>query len=114
MKKKFHKLSKSNSVIDWIENLLKTPIVDQRNYCLWVILVPYLLNIKHLSEEDTFTILKEWLQKCNDVKKLSFDPKSKIYSTIKGNKGYKPISFLKLKEDNKELFLILESKTIHY
>ena len=40
--------------------------------------------------------------------------KSKIYSTIKGNKGYKLISFSKLKEENKELFLILESKTIHY
>jgi hypothetical protein len=108
------KFNKKGDRIEWIEKLLQTPIEDRRNYCLWAILVPYLLIVKLLSEEDTFTILKEWLQKCNDLKKLSFEPKSKIYSIIKGNKGYKPISFSKLKEENKELFLILESKTSHY
>lgn len=96
--------------IEWIEKLLQTSIEDNRNYCLWAILVPYLLNIKHLSEEDTFTILKEWLQKCNDLKKLSFEPKSKIYSTIKGNKGYKPVSLSKLKQENGELWKLLEAK----
>jgi hypothetical protein len=92
---------------DWIEKLLRTPIEDRRNYCLWAILVPYLLNVKHLSEEDTFNILKEWLEKCDELKRLSFAPEPKIYSTIKGNKGYKPISFSKLKEENNNLFNIL-------
>jgi hypothetical protein len=86
--------------IDWIERLLETPIEDHRNYCLWTILVPYLLNVKHLSEEDAFKVLIEWLQKCNHLRRLSFDPKSKIYSTIRGNRGYKPISYQKLKDEN--------------
>ena len=98
--------------IDWIERLLQTPIEDSRNYCLWAILVPYLLNIKHLSEEDTFKILKEWLQRCNELRKLSFDPKSKIQSTIRSNKGFKPISYSKLKEENITLHSQLKSSFI--
>ncbi|WP_148686284.1 DNA primase noncatalytic subunit PriX [Candidatus Nitrosocosmicus hydrocola] len=111
-KKNLRKLSECNFVIDWIENLLKTPMEDQRNYCLWAILVPYLLNVKHLSEEDTFNILKDWLQNCNDLKKLRFDPKSRIYSTIRGNKRFKPISYSKLKENNRILYSLLENKLI--
>lgn len=105
----FDKFNQQSGRIEWIEKLLQTPIPDYRNYCLWAILVPYLLIVKRLSEEDTFTVLKEWLQKCNDLKKLSFEPKSKIYSIIKGNKGYKPISFTKLEKENIDLFSIIDS-----
>ena len=103
----FDKFNQKGGRIEWIEKLLQTPIDDQRNYCLWAILVPYLLNIKHLSEEDTFAIVKEWLEKCDKLRKLSFDPKSRIRSTIKCNKGYKPISYLKLKNENSYLQNIL-------
>lgn len=102
--------SQKSGRIEWIEKLLQTPIEDHRNYCLWAILIPYLLNVKNLSEEDTFNILKEWLQKCNELRKLSFDPKSKIYSTIRGNREYKPISYTKLKDNNTDLLCIIESK----
>jgi hypothetical protein len=90
----------------------KTPIVDHRNYCLWAILVPYLLNVKRLSENDTVKVLGEWLDKCNSLRRLSFDPRSKVQSTIKGNKGFEPISLNKLKYKNKDLFLLLEGNTV--
>jgi hypothetical protein len=108
-----NKFNKKGGRIEWIEKLLQTPIEDYRNYCLWAILVPYLLNVKHLSEGDTFSILKEWLQKCSELRNLSFDPKFKIYSTIKRNKEFKPISFAKLNEKNLELVLLLKSKGIN-
>jgi hypothetical protein len=41
-----------NDFIPWIERLLKTPIPDHRKYCIWRILAPYLINVKHLSFED--------------------------------------------------------------
>jgi len=106
----FEETNQKGGRIEWIEKLLQTPIEDYRNYCLWVILVPYLLNVKHLSEEDTFANVKDWLERCDRLRKLSFDPKSKIYSTIKGNKEFKPISFVKLKENNRELYYLLECK----
>lgn len=110
--KLFNKFNQKGDTIEWIESLLKTPIEDRRNYCLWAILVPYLLNVKQLSEEDTFNILKEWLEKCNELKKLSFDPKSKINSTLRGNKGFKPISFARLEEVNEHLLILIRAKVI--
>jgi hypothetical protein len=77
---------------------------------LWAILCPYLLNVKGLSEEETDWVLEEWLDKCDRMKKLDFEPRLKIYSIIKGNKGFKPISFAKLKEEYKNLYLLLENK----
>jgi hypothetical protein len=96
--------------IGWIEKLLQTPIEDYRKDCLWRIIGPYLLNVRNLSESETAKIMEEWLDKCNRVRKLDFESKYRIYSIIKGNKDYKPISYSKLKEENTELFLKLGLK----
>ena len=53
---------------EWIEKLLETPIEDGRKYALWKILCPYLVNIKKLEYEESFKILKTWLEKCNMTK----------------------------------------------
>jgi hypothetical protein len=37
-----------NKSIDWIEQLLQTPLPEHRKYCIWRIFTPYLINIKHL------------------------------------------------------------------
>jgi hypothetical protein len=55
--------------------------------------------------------MEQWLDECNKIRLLDFEPRTKIYSIIKGNKGYKPISFAKLKEENKDLYFLLEIKT---
>ena len=49
---------------------------------------------------------------CNNLKKLDFEPKIKIYSIIKENKGFKPISYTKLKDENRELCLFLQKKNL--
>jgi hypothetical protein len=97
------------SQIDWIEKLLQTPIEDYRKDCLWRIIGPYLLNVKNLSELQSSKVMEDWLEKCSKLRKLDFEPRIKIYSIIKGNKGYKPISFAKLKDENKNLYTILSS-----
>jgi hypothetical protein len=96
------------SRIDWIEKLLQTPIADYRKDCLWRIIGPYLLNVRNLSESETAKVMEDWLDKCNKLRKLDFEPKTKIYSIIKGNKGYKPVSFTRIKDEDKELFLLLK------
>ena len=102
--------SMKETKIEWIEKLLQTPIEDYRKDCLWRIVGPYLLNFRNLSESEAAEIMENWLDRCDRLRKLDFEPKSKVYSIIKGNKGYKPISFAKLKEENKDLFLLIESK----
>ncbi|MDN5866785.1 MAG: DNA primase noncatalytic subunit PriX [Candidatus Nitrosocosmicus sp.] len=108
----FEKFNQKGGRIEWIEKLLQTPLEDYRNYCLWRIIGPYLLNVRGLSEENTVKLLQEWLDKCNGMRRLSFNPRSKIYSTIKGSRGFKPISLATLKEENRELYFLLENMNI--
>ncbi len=97
-----------NNSIPWIETLLQTGLCDHRKYCIWRILTPYLLKIRGMSSEESFGFIKDWLDKCNELERLNFNPKSKIREGLMGaSKGYYPISLEKLKDVDKELYDIL-------
>jgi hypothetical protein len=104
--------------IDWIERLLQTPLLEHRKYCIWRILTPYFINVKYLSIDDSYDKIYQWLERCNELKALDFNPKAKINGGL--NKatytGYLPISLdnpLKeprtLKTDNRELYDIIKA-----
>jgi hypothetical protein len=107
-----HYRSTESIQYEWIEKLLKTPIEEGRKYTLWKILCPYLVNIKKLENEDSFIILKTWLEKCNALKKLDFDTDTKIKDNLGNVKHYNPISLKNLKVDNKDLYLLLREKVM--
>jgi hypothetical protein len=94
----------------WIEKLLETPIEDRRKYTLWKILCPYLVNIKKLEYEESYKILKTWLEKCNNLQKLNFNYDREINTRLANVKYYNPLSIEKLKKDNKNLYLLLRQK----
>lgn len=103
------KNNNAGNMIYWIEKLLQTPINDNRYYCLWHILIPYLVNIKGISNnEEINKILMNWLDECNKLRSLSFDPKNRIKYILKGVKDFAPISQSKLKEDNPDLYRALD------
>jgi hypothetical protein len=91
-----------NTTIPWIEKLLQIPVDDYRKFAIWRILAPYLINIKGTSTENAFTMIKDWLNKCNSLRQIDFNPnyvvKYNINSAKKG--GYLPISLDKLKIEN--------------
>jgi hypothetical protein len=94
----------------WIERLLQTPLPCFRRYCLYRILVPYLVNVRKLNDEECFDILNIWLEKCNSLSKISFNIKSEIKTRLDAVKDYKPISLYKLKTENPDLYnLIIRS-----
>jgi len=98
--------------IKWInERILENPLSDYRKYIIWRILSPYLLNIKKLPKEEAYSVMKDWLDKCNTLEKLNFNAKVKIKEGIKSaQKGYFPISLEKLKEENKALYDIVVNR----
>ena len=51
--------SPRTTVILWIEKLLQTPMEDYRKNAVGLILAPYLINVRKLSYEESFTIIKE-------------------------------------------------------
>jgi Primase X len=114
---KYHHHHKYNATsikkeIKWIEILLQTPVEDYRKNAIWRILAPYLINIKNLNYEESYNIIKEWLDKCNSLKRLDFSYsyyiKYNLNSTIKV--GYFPMKFDDLKDENIKLYNILKDK----
>jgi hypothetical protein len=99
--------------IMWIEKgILENPLVDHRKYIIWRILSPYLLNVRTLPKEESYIVIKDWLDKCNKLENLNFDAKLKIKEGLKGaHKGYFPISLEKLREENKELYDTVMNRT---
>jgi hypothetical protein len=94
----------NTNTIHWIEKLLETPIEDGRKYTLWRILCPYLVNTKKLEYEQSHKILKTWLEKCNNLRKLDFNPNTEIKTKLRYVNNYKPISHNRLKKENNELY----------
>jgi hypothetical protein len=41
-----------------------------------------LLNVRNLSEKDAAKLMEDWLDKCHKLRKLDFEPRTKIYSII--------------------------------
>ena len=102
----------SSNYYRYIELLLQTPIENFRKWVLWQILCPYLVNIRKLSENDSFQILKEWLNKCNSLRKLDFNPNQKIRDELKHVENYFPLGVPRLKTDKEysDLYQILKNK----
>ncbi len=96
----------TNSIL-WIEKLIQTPIADNRKYVIWRILIPYLFNIKVLSESEVSEIIQTWLNKCHVLRSLDFSVNYLIKQNIRSRSGYPPISFTKLSSENRALYNII-------
>jgi hypothetical protein len=108
LEKRLHPKSNSN-IFCWIEKLLNTPISDFRKNAINLILAPYLVNIKKLSYQQSFNILTDWLQKCNSLRKLDYNPDYLVKSalTTASQKRIPSMKLLTLKDRNLELYNIL-------
>jgi Primase X len=106
---------RSSNTIPWIEKLLQMPIADYRKYVIWRIVLPYLFNIKKLSETEVIDTTQAWLKKCNLLKSLDFSPVYLIKQNIKNSRKHKylPISFSKLCSENQGLYDIISTKWKH-
>ena len=92
----------------WIERLLQTPLSDYRKFAVWCILAPYLINIRKCSTDEASKIIKDWLDKCSQLRRLDFNAYHVIKYNIDSAKrnGYLPGSLEKLKAENPYLYSV--------
>ena len=64
--------STNSSKISWIEKLLQTPLDDYRKFVVWRILAPYLINIRKCSVDEAYDTIRNWLNKCSQLRRLDF------------------------------------------
>jgi hypothetical protein len=98
--------------IQWIEHLLRTPITDYRKLAIWRVLVPYLLNIRGLSSDQVHDIINRWLDECNQLRRIDFNPNYRIRSALNSSKYFLPISCDKLKLENEGFYGLLREKGV--
>jgi hypothetical protein len=53
--------------------LLQTPVDDYRKFVVWCILAPYLINIRKCSADEAYNLIKNWLDKCSQLRSLDFN-----------------------------------------
>jgi hypothetical protein len=113
IRRHFHNGYECRKDIQWIEQLLQHGIPDCRKFAIWRILAPYLINVKKLSYVEAFDIIRKWLGMCNELQKLSFYPNAKIEEGLRGAiKGYLPISFSNLAQNNADLYDLLRGRVV--
>lgn len=85
---------------DWIDALLNNPIPDVRQRAVYLILAPYLVNIKKLDVEEAFNIIHAYIEKCRliDPHTRITDMQIRYYCNYAKLKGRKPISRKKAEE----------------
>lgn len=94
---------------DWVEKLLDTPIEDYRKHTRDLILVPYLVLRRGITDVDKVTeIVMKWADKCGRLRRLDpsrrefeKDTRSRFYVVSKDR--IPPMTLEKLKEKNPEL-----------
>jgi hypothetical protein len=102
--------SNNNSTIPWIEKLLQTPIEDYRKHARDLILVPYLVVIKGMTDEyQIYDIVMQWANKCAELKRLEPSRQefaARVRSRIEQVTRYRvpPMTFETLKEKCPELY----------
>jgi len=104
---------------EWIDKtILANPFPDYRKIIVDLILAPYLINIKKMSYEKSYQVIREWLDKCNSLQKLdnySNFVNYRIHSALKtaASKGIGPMSLYKIKTDSRysnNLYILILQK----
>ena len=94
--------------INWIEQILQTPMPEHRKFVVWMILPQYLINVRKLSHEQSTAIVNDWLEDCNKLRKLDYNTNYKMKEGFKSaEKGFGPIGAQKLKNWRPELAALL-------
>ncbi|MDQ3972037.1 MAG: DNA primase noncatalytic subunit PriX [Thermoproteota archaeon] len=101
------------NTIPYVEKLLNMRIDNYRKFAISLILAPYFVNIQYLSEANAFNKIREWVLKCNEIRKLDpsivyFDELIKSAIERAENTHFKPLKFEEtLRYKNKALYDIL-------
>jgi hypothetical protein len=101
----------------WVERLFQKPLGDFRKYCITFVFAPYFINVKGLSDLDTFDKITAWLEKCRSIHRLDFST-SRIKYDIKGvrklqrKRRFITPSLPKLKVANPALYALLQRERV--
>ncbi|MEM5867337.1 MAG: DNA primase noncatalytic subunit PriX [Candidatus Aenigmatarchaeota archaeon] len=117
-------ITKTNSKteIQWIEQILSRTFSDGRKRLIDLVILPYLINIKGLNEEQATEICFDWTLKCHEIEPVRINGRSlsetsllryiKTKAKYVARKGLKPLSkdnLTKWFSDSEEVLRVMEN-----
>jgi hypothetical protein len=103
----------SSDVSVWVEHLLQVGLPDFRKRAVSLILAPYLVHKRKLSDDQAAAIMVDWLvTRCAAVQELSFKPERKVREALQQARqsgGIMHMSYKTLQEQSPETYQILET-----
>ncbi len=89
----------------YIDELLKHPIADGRHRFVWLVLAPFLVNVRKLEEEDAIEKIKAYVSSSGDMRAM----KRFVEYNVKRAKrnGLMPPTLPKLRSEHPDLFSLL-------
>jgi hypothetical protein len=88
---------------------------DYRKFVVWHVLTPNLTNIRNYDDNDASNMIKNWLDRCSQLKRLQFNLNHVVKYDINSAKrnGYLlPINRMKLKKEVNERKHILVQRVV--
>jgi hypothetical protein len=61
---RFRRPLQASAKYEYVEQLLQRPVVDGRHRLVWLVLTPYLVNVKGLEVEEAVGITVDYLRRC--------------------------------------------------
>ena len=89
----------------YIDELLKHPIADGRHRFVWLVLAPFLVNVRKLDEEDAIEKIKAYVSSSGDMRAM----KRFVEYNVKRAKrnGLMPPTLTRLRSEHPDLFSLL-------
>ena len=100
---------------DGSTRLPQMSVDDYRKFVVWQVLTPYLTNIRKYDDNDASNMIKNWLDRCSQLKRLQFNLNHVVKYDINSAKrnGYLlPINRKQLKKEVKERKHILVQRVV--
>jgi len=89
----------------WVEDLLQHPIPDGRHRFVWMVLAPYLVNVKKVSDEEATQKIKEFAGVSGDKSDMLRFIKYQVKRARRN--GLMPPTIAKLKSRHPDLYALL-------
>ena len=98
---------------EWIEKLLRSPVVDGRHRLLWLVLAPYVVNVKALDVGSGEERLRGYYDQCHLLNRLqpsrsSFFRVIRYYVSRAAREGYRPARLETIQAKDPGLYQIIK------
>jgi hypothetical protein len=95
---------------EYVEDLLKHPVSDGRHRLVWLVLAPYLVNVKKLEEDDAIDRIRAFVAVAGETSALRRFVEYNVKRSRRN--GLLPPTFSTLKTEHPDLYRLLPEEVI--